>query len=90
MRCIMVSRTMTVDTGEELRGFVESLVESGYYKTNSEVVREGLRLLQEKQAESKLEALRQLIDEGDNSGEVIEWDLNTFLTRMKNKTHNVQ
>ncbi|KOY63167.1 type II toxin-antitoxin system ParD family antitoxin [Photorhabdus heterorhabditis] len=86
----MVSRTMTVDTGEELRGFVESLVESGYYKTNSEVVREGLRLLQEKQAESKLEALRQLIDEGDNSGEVIEWDLNTFLTRMKNKTHNVQ
>ncbi|TDB42681.1 type II toxin-antitoxin system ParD family antitoxin [Photorhabdus luminescens subsp. mexicana] len=90
MRCIMVSRTMTVDTGEELRGFVESLVESGYYKTNSEVVREGLRLLQEKQAKSKLEALRQLIDEGDNSGEVVAWDLNTFLTRMKNKTHNVQ
>ncbi|CAQ84635.1 conserved hypothetical protein [Photorhabdus asymbiotica] len=90
MRCIMVSRTMTVDTGEKLRGFVESLVKSGYYKTNNEVVREGLRLLQEKQAESKLEALRQLIDEGDNSGDVVAWDLNIFLTRMKNKTHNVQ
>ncbi|WP_350303917.1 type II toxin-antitoxin system ParD family antitoxin [Photorhabdus viridis] len=86
----MVSRTMTVDTGEELRGFVESLVESGYYKTNSEVVREGLRLLQEKQAESKLEALRQLIDEGDNSGKAVAWDINTFFTRMKNKAHNVQ
>ncbi|MGS0628484.1 MULTISPECIES: type II toxin-antitoxin system ParD family antitoxin [Photorhabdus] len=86
----MVSRTMTVDTGEKLRGFVESLVKSGYYKTNNEVVREGLRLLQEKQAESKLEALRQLIDEGDNSGDVVAWDLNIFLTRMKNKTHNVQ
>ena len=74
---------MTVDTGEELRGFVESLVESGNYKTNSEVVRDGLRLLQEKQAESKLETLRKLIDEGENSGTPVDWDVNNFLKRMK-------
>ena len=78
-----MARTMTVDTGEELRCFVESLVESGNYKTNSEVVRDGLRLLQEKQAESKLETLRKLIDEGENSGEPIDWDVNDFLSRMK-------
>jgi len=78
-----MARTMTVDTGEELRGFVESLVESGSYKTNSEVVRDGLRLLQEKQAESKLETLRKLIDEGENSGEPVDWDVNDFLNRMK-------
>ncbi|WP_434525062.1 type II toxin-antitoxin system ParD family antitoxin [Photorhabdus asymbiotica] len=48
------------------------------------------RKLQEKQAESKLKALRQLIDEGDNSGDVVAWVLNIFLTRMKNKTHNIQ
>ncbi|PHM49802.1 type II toxin-antitoxin system ParD family antitoxin [Xenorhabdus miraniensis] len=86
----MATRTMTVDTGEELRRFVESLVESGTYKTNSEVVREGLRLLQEKQAESKLEVLRQLIDEGDNSGKAVIWELNTFLTNVKSKIHNAQ
>lgn len=78
-----MARTMTVDTGEELRNFVESLVESGNYKTNSEVVRDGLRLLQEKQAESKLETLRKLIDEGENSGDPIDWDVNDFLSRMK-------
>lgn len=78
-----MARTMTVDTGEELRGFVESLVETGNYKTNSEVVRDGLRLLQEKQAESKLETLRKLIDEGENSGEPVDWDVNDFLNRMK-------
>jgi antitoxin ParD1/3/4 len=78
-----MARTMTVDTGEELRGFVESLVETGSYKTNSEVVRDGLRLLQEKQAESKLETLRKLIDEGENSGEPVDWDVNDFLNRMK-------
>ena len=80
-----MARTMTVDTGEELRGFVESLVEAGNYKTNSEVVRDGLRLLQEKQAASKLETLRKLIDEGENSGDPIDWDVNDFLSRMKTR-----
>ena len=80
-----MARTMTVDTGEELRNFVEGLVESGNYKTNSEVVREGLRLLQEKQAESKLETLRKLIDEGESSGDPIDWNVDDFLSRMKAK-----
>lgn len=80
-----MTRTITIDTGEELRGFIESLVESGSYKTNSEVVREGLRLLQEKQAASKLETLRRLIDEGENSGEPVSWDINKFLGQMKTK-----
>ncbi len=78
-----MARTMTVDTGEDLRGFVESLVESGNYKTNSEVIRDGLRLLQEKQAASKLETLRQLIDDGENSGEPTDWNVEDFLARMK-------
>ncbi len=82
-----MARTMTIDTGEELRAFVESMVESGRYKTNSEVVREGLRLLQEKEAASKLETLRRLIDEGENSGEPVDWDVNEFLYRMKTHKH---
>ena len=83
-----MARTMTIDTGETLRNFVEGLVESGIYKTNSEVIREGLRLLQEKQAASKLETLRQLIKEGEDSGDAGEWNADEFLKRMKNK-HNV-
>jgi antitoxin ParD1/3/4 len=71
-------RTMTVDTGDELRSFVEGLVESGNYKTNSEVIREGLRLLKEKHAASKLETLKQLIEEGENSGETIDWNIDSF------------
>ena len=78
-----MARTMTIDTGNELRGFVESLVDSGQYKTNSEVIREGLRLLQEKQAASKLETLRRLIDEGENSGTPVDWNVNEFLAGLK-------
>lgn len=84
---MQMARTMTVDTGEELRNFIEQQVEMGSYKTNSEVVREGLRLLQEKQAASKLETLRQLIDEGEASGEPVDWDIKNFLKRMESR-HN--
>lgn len=67
---------------------LKGLVESGHYKTNSEVIRDGLRLLQEKQAASKLETLRKFIDEGENNGEPINWDVNEFLVRMKNNKND--
>ncbi|MCX7545116.1 type II toxin-antitoxin system ParD family antitoxin [Marinicella gelatinilytica] len=76
-----MTRTITVDTGPELREFIENLVESGNYKTNSEVIREGLRLLKERHAASKLETLRKLIEEGERSGEPIEWNLDRFLDK---------
>ncbi len=40
-----MARTMTVDLGDELREFIESLIASGDYRTQSEVIRESLRLL---------------------------------------------
>ena len=80
-----MTRTMTVDLGNELRNYVEFLVQSGDYKTNSEVLRESLRLFREKQADSKLEKLRKLIDEGEGSGTPVEWTADEFLTRMKRK-----
>jgi len=74
---------MTIDLGDELREFVESLVASGDYRTQSEVVRESLRLLREKQAESKLENLKRLIQEGLDSGEPMEWDQDAFFRKVK-------
>lgn len=50
-----MARTMTVDVGDELREFIDSLVKAGDYRTQSEVMRDALRLLREKQAESRLQ-----------------------------------
>ncbi|MCX7119738.1 MAG: type II toxin-antitoxin system ParD family antitoxin [Legionellales bacterium] len=83
-----MARTMTVDLGNELRNYVESLVSAGDYRSNSEVLRESLRLLREKQAESKLNQLRHLIDEGEASGDPLTWDVQVFLAHMKKKTHD--
>ena len=80
-----MARTMTIDLGDELREFVESLVESGDYRTQSEVVRDSLRLLREKQAESKLENLKKLIQQGLDSGVAKDWDIDDFLKRMRAK-----
>jgi len=74
---------MTVDLGDELREFIESLIESGDYRTQSEVIRESLRLLREKQAESRLQALRDLLAEGLSSGEPQEWEKDAFLLNVK-------
>lgn len=84
---VAMARTVTVDLGSELRHYVESLVDSGDYRSNSEVLRESLRLLREKHAESKLEQLRHLIDEGEASGDPLTWDVHDFLKRMNKKSH---
>jgi antitoxin ParD1/3/4 len=50
---------MNVSIGERWEGFVERIVKSGRYGSASEVVREGLRLVEEREA--KLAALREKI-----------------------------
>lgn len=80
-----MARTMTVDIGDELREFIDSLVSSGDYRTQSEVLRDALRLLREKQAESRLQTLRDLLAEGLDSGVPESWNKDAFLQRVKAK-----
>lgn len=47
---------MNVSIGERWEGFVASVLEAGRYGSASEVVREGLRLVEEREA--RLQALR--------------------------------
>ena len=51
---------MNVSIGERWEGFVASVVDQGRYGSASEVVREGLRLVEEREA--KLAALRETLD----------------------------
>ncbi len=51
---------MNLSIGDRWEGFVETAVKSGRYASASEVVREGLRLVEEREA--KLQALRETLD----------------------------
>lgn len=61
-----MSRTTSVTIGPQLDQFVGSLIKSGRYGNTSEVVRAGLRLLE--QQEQHTEYLRREIQKGLNSG----------------------
>lgn len=56
--------------GEHYEKFVRELVSSGRYSSASEVMRDGLRLLEDREKEraAKLEWLRNAIQEGIDSG----------------------
>jgi antitoxin ParD1/3/4 len=63
--------------GEHYEKFVRELVESGRYNSASEVLRDGLRLLEDAEVLRKVrtEELKKLIQEGLDSGESEPWDV---------------
>ena len=58
---------MSADLGKPLEEFVENLVKSGRYRSRSEVLREGVRLVQEREArQMALEAFfKEAIDDAE-------------------------
>ena len=56
--------------GEHFERFIRTQVDGGRYASASEVVRDALRLLEEREKATalKLQELRQLIEDGINSG----------------------
>ena len=80
-----MAATITFRPTEEQGGFIDQLIESGDFANQSEVIRAGIRLLQEQQANSKLNKLRQLLKEREDSPILEDWSAEGFLTRMKQK-----
>ena len=79
----IMARTQTITLGDHWNAFVVTLVESGRYASVSEVIRDSLRLLQEQEAASKLEALRQALIEGENSGSAGALDMEAIKRRAR-------
>lgn len=61
-----MAKNTSITLGEHFDEFVARQVKSGRYGSTSEVVRAGLRTLED--VETKLETLRELLDEGEQSG----------------------
>jgi len=69
---------MNVSIGERWEAFVERIVRAGRYSSASEVIREGLRLVEEREA--KLTALRGMLDASIAAGgEVSDMELDDAL-----------
>jgi antitoxin ParD1/3/4 len=76
-----MNKNTSISLGPHFSGFVEKQLDDGRYASASEVIRAGLRLLEEH--EQRVEAIRQALIEGEESGEPQPFDLAEFLQEMR-------
>jgi len=75
-----MAKNTSISLGDHFAGFIDAQVQTGRYGSASDVVRAGLRLLEEN--ETKLKALEAALIEGEESGPPRPFDNDAFLKRM--------
>jgi antitoxin ParD1/3/4 len=76
-----MGKNTSFSLGEHFSKFVEAQVGDGRYSSASDVVRAGLRLLEEQEA--ALAALRAALIEGEQSGLSAPFDFEAFIARKR-------
>ena len=76
-------KNTSISLGNYFDQFVSSPVSAGRYKNVSEVIRAGLRLLENE--ENKVIALKNAIQEGLNSPRVENFDFDEHLAKLKSE-----
>ncbi len=76
-----MARNTSVSLGDHFAEFIDVQVQTGRYGSASDVVRAGLRLLEEHEA--KVKALQDALIAGENSGPPVPFDSKAFLKRMR-------
>lgn len=79
-----MQKNTSITLGDQLSGFINSQVEAGRFASASEVVRAGLRLLQEREQHNEI--IRQALVHGEQSGEPLEFDFDEFIARKKKES----
>ncbi len=78
-----MSKNTSISLGSYFEEFIQNMLQQGRYKNTSEVIRAGLRLLEEE--EQKTIALKNAIQEGINSGTAKNFNPEEHLKKLKAK-----
>ncbi len=80
-----MSKTQTISLGEYWNNYLEEELKIGRYSSSSEIIRDALRLFEEREAHSKLEIIRKALIEGEESGDAGKLNMNAIKKAAKNK-----
>lgn len=80
-----MNRNSSISLGSYFDNFIQNKISEGRFKNVSEVVRAGLRLLEEE--ENKVIALKEAIREGIDSGITNDFDPKSHLEKLKANTN---
>lgn len=78
-----MGRNTSVILGDHFDEFIKSEITKGRYGSVSEIIRSGLRMLEDESR--KIEALNEALIVGEKSGNAESFDNETFKKRMKKK-----
>ena len=76
-----MGKNTSISLGNHFESFIENTIHNGRFNNASEVVRAGLRLLEDE--ENKIMELRKALQEGRDSGIATDFDPKTFLKTLK-------
>ncbi|MGB7915407.1 MAG: type II toxin-antitoxin system ParD family antitoxin [Rhodomicrobium sp.] len=74
-----MSKNTSISLGDHFAKFIDTQVAGGRYASASDVIRAGLRLLEEQ--EEQLDALRAALIEGEECGAPTPFDFEAFIAR---------
>lgn len=78
-----MTRNTSISLGEHFGAFIAQQISQGRYGSASEVVRAGLRQLEDH--ETQLATLRAALEDGENSGASSSFDVDAFLKAKRQK-----
>jgi antitoxin ParD1/3/4 len=81
-----MGKNTSISLGEHFEDFIQKSIRNGRYSNASEVVRAGLRMLEDE--ESRMLALKNAIQEGIDSGVAEGFDPKAFLKSLKVRKAN--
>jgi len=76
-----MNRNTSISLGSYFDDFIQNRLSTGRYKNASEIVRAGLRLLEDE--ESKFQSLKTSIQEGLDSGLSVDFNPENHLAKLK-------
>jgi antitoxin ParD1/3/4 len=78
-----MARNTSISLGDHFATFIDAQVQAGRYGSASDVVRAGLRLLEDH--ETKVKTLQDALVAGEESGPAKDFDSDAFLKRMHSR-----